>query len=201
MRSEDRLQFAQLMTGISEIHGKALSKAAMALWWASLEPHSLEDVKRALGAHTRDSERGRFMPTPADVIRHIDGSAEDRAMVAWDKVHGAIRRVGQYVNVAFDDPIIHCVVEAMGGWVKLAEIETDRVPFVSRDFIARYKHYTAHPPAHYPKLLSGAGGDGKIALIGDREAAKLVYERGITQRPATVQAIADLTQKALGRAA
>lgn len=48
---------------------------AAALWFRALQPYDLGTVQAAFDAHVRDPERGRFVPTPSDLIAQIDGSA------------------------------------------------------------------------------------------------------------------------------
>jgi hypothetical protein len=48
-----------------------------ALWFRSLARYDLGTVQAALDAHVLDPQRGRFVPTPADLIAQIDGSAAD----------------------------------------------------------------------------------------------------------------------------
>lgn len=55
-------------------------------------------------------------------------------IVAVTRLEGAMRRVGAYRSVVFDDPIIHLVVERMGGWPKLCSMADDEWKFLRRDF-------------------------------------------------------------------
>jgi hypothetical protein len=53
------------------------------------------------------------MPKPADIVRNLQGTASDRSLIAWGKLLEAMRRVGAYRSVAFDDGAIHAAVEDM----------------------------------------------------------------------------------------
>jgi len=61
------------------------------------------------------------MPKPADIIRAIKGNSQTQSLQAWSKVEDAIRLVGPYRSVVFDDLAIHGVLQEMGGWVKLCQ--------------------------------------------------------------------------------
>lgn len=60
-----------------------------AVFFAALRPYSLADVSAGFTAHVRDPERGKFAPTPADVIAQIDAARSDGrpgAEEAWAMV-------------------------------------------------------------------------------------------------------------------
>jgi hypothetical protein len=46
------------------------------LFFRSLEKYSIEQVRGGFSAHISDPQRGRFVPTPADVIGQIEGLME-----------------------------------------------------------------------------------------------------------------------------
>lgn len=43
-----------------------------ALWFQALRAHDLALVRKAFDAHVKDPQRGRFVPTPADILGQID---------------------------------------------------------------------------------------------------------------------------------
>ena len=59
-----------------------------------------------------DFERGRIQ---ADILRMMQGTSLDSALSAWAKVDKAVRRVGTYETIVFDDEIIHRVIHDMSG--------------------------------------------------------------------------------------
>jgi len=73
MNTEDKSKFAEIVTAMSEVYGKPISKAGLMLWWSVLEQYSFSEVSQAFASHARDTERGRWMPRPADIIAHIEG--------------------------------------------------------------------------------------------------------------------------------
>lgn len=79
MRDSDFSQFAELLDGCYALLGreKALNGPAKALFFRALEVHSLEAVRAGFDAHVKDPQRGRFPPTPADVIAQIEGLVAD----------------------------------------------------------------------------------------------------------------------------
>lgn len=79
MRENDFAQFAELLDGCYALLGreKALNGPAKALFFRALGAHSLEAVRAGFDAHVKDSQRGRFAPTPADVIAQIEWLVAD----------------------------------------------------------------------------------------------------------------------------
>ena len=80
MRDQDFDAFAALLDDVRSLlpSGQpALSATAKAMFFRALSAYGLSDVRAALDAHVRDPQRGRFAPTPADVIAQLQGAAED----------------------------------------------------------------------------------------------------------------------------
>lgn len=156
MRATDKARFVGAMNACADAFGKTLPNSQLALWWSLMSPFDIADFERALHQHLLDPERGRFMPVPADIVRQIEGTGGDRAALAWTKVRSAIQRVGPYRSVAFDDPLIHCVVEDMGGWVSICGMASDEAPFRGKEFSDRYRAYAVRRDGvNHPAVLMG----------------------------------------------
>jgi len=123
------------------MYRQELSPDVVELWWNVLADYDLAAIKQALTKHLRNPDTGQYMPKPADVIKFMSGSTQDAALMAWAKVHACVRRHGSWSDMVFDDPIVHAVIQDMGGWIKLCEmLETD-VPFRGKEFENRYRAY------------------------------------------------------------
>lgn len=161
---------------------------ANAVEWAFevLKDKSLADIKTALIKHARNPDSGQFMPKPADVIREIDGSAQDRknmAVLAWARV---IENVSRYDSVVFDDPAIHYAIAVAFGsdWNDVCNFEESK--FEDQDkkraFIAAhsmFKQGMNYPP-RFAGLHEMEGVDYKkcLRIVGDRDKARLVHQGG-----------------------
>ena len=180
MQSSDRTAFAKLMTGLAELYEKEITETGLEIWWGAMDRFDFQDVKMAMNVHVRDSGRGQFMPKPADVIRAIEGTVEDRALAAWPLVESGIRGNYQYQanHVVFDDPIIHMVIADMGSFSQLGRGPESELPFVQRDFLQRYAMRTRHPRDDYPRKIESGDypSDQKpdVALIGNRDRAEAI---------------------------
>lgn len=160
-RSEDFSRFAKLFVALSEYYHRDVSALMLDLYWHPLKHYPIGEIQRAIGQHLRDTEAGVYFPKVADFIRILDGGSKDNAALAWTKLEEAIKHVGTYADIVFDDPIIHAVIRDMGGWVSFGEVILDKWPFVGNDFRARYAAYRSRGlPGQYPASLRGrANGD------------------------------------------
>lgn len=156
MRNEQNPEFLELMNGLGEYYGRALSEALLDIYWESLKNHELDDVARALQLHINDPDTGQYFPRMADITRHLGGGNADRALVAWSKVDKAVRTIGPYRSVVFDDAMIHAVIQDMGGWVGFSDCKLIEWPHKQNEFVKRYRGYLATGAiGHYPGKLIG----------------------------------------------
>jgi hypothetical protein len=206
MKQDEYQQFQVLWTSVCDVYGKSPSDAAIGMNFRALAKYPLAHVRRALDAHLSDSDGGRFMPKPADLIRHIDGDPESQSLLAWSKVEKHIRTVGPWQTVVFDDPNIMAAIEEMGGWIELCKVTEKELPFKRNEFAKRYKGYQLRPPEHYPNRLTGASeahnarikSDVKTdpVLIGDPELCQQIYLNapGKSSGPVRLSQITDKLQ-------
>ena len=155
MQTDDAPKFTAILACMGELYDKSVSKTLTSIYWQALQQFELEDVKQAFKAHINNPDCGRFFPKPADIVRFISGTGETRALLAWTKVAKAIANIGSYQSVIFDDPLIHNVLDDMGGWINICSITEDKMPYRANEFQKRYMGYVNKPPCHYSKSLCG----------------------------------------------
>lgn len=188
MKDSDKAQFFTLIGGVYAFYRQDMSEFAGSVWWQAMQPYEFAAVADALNRHCVNPDTGQFMPKPADVVKMLQGSTQDSAMVAWSKVDKGVRQVGTYSSVVFDDPIIHRVIHDMGGWVALGSKDENEWPFVAKEFQTRYRGYRVRNEIpEYPKQLIGIAESHNSreghqsqppVLIGSGEAAKRVLQGG-----------------------
>lgn len=207
MIDKDRKQFFALIAGVYGFYRQDFSDFAGGVWWEAMKPFDLKAVADALNRHCVNPDVGQFMPKPADVVRMLQGSTQDSALVAWAKVDRAIRTVGTHRSVAFDDPLIHRVLVEMGGWIQLGAKTEDDWPFLKNEFVNRYRGYRGRSEVpEYPPVLIGVAeaqnGQQNLAhheppmLIGDQAQAERVALGG-SGKP--LVAIGQMTPKAAAK--
>jgi len=188
MQPTEHTAFRALLSGVFAFYGKDLSDFAIGVWWEAMKPYDLAAVKDAMNRHCVNPDNGQFLPKPADVVRLIGGGTQDAALVAWAKVTQALRSVGRYKTVVFDDPIIHAVIGDMGGWIPLGDVMEDELPFKGREFENRYRGYKLRGEVgSYPAKLIGITDQGNLSrgfgesqpvLLGNPKRAALVLQKG-----------------------
>lgn len=188
MTDADKPKFFTLVAGVYAFYRQDMSDFAGGVWWEAMKQFDLAAVADALNRHCVNPDTGQFMPKPADVIKMLRGSSQDSALVAWSKVDKAVRQVGTYASVAFDDPLIHRVLQDMGGWISLGLKTEHEWPFVAKEFENRYRGYSMrNERPDYQRILVGSAEaqnnqNGQKSqppvLIGNPEAAKRVIQGG-----------------------
>jgi hypothetical protein len=191
MKKTEMSEFSKLLMGIGALYGKSMTPALIEIYWQSLQAFGFSQVKAAIHAHVNNPDTGQFLPQPADVIRYLQGSSESRGLQAWSRVLRAIQQVGCYSSVIFDDPLIHAVIDDMGGWIQLGKLQEKDIPFRAQEFVKRYMGFVLNPPKSYPKQLTGLvehqnncmgyPSDPPL-LLGDKQKALQVYEQGTIHR-------------------
>lgn len=155
MNQTDKGNFAKLLMALAELHNKKLSQQLLDIYWSALKNYEFGEVMQSLNHLIVDPDVGQFMPKPADIVRMIEGDSETRALVAWGKVTRAIREIGAWESVIFDDTKIHAVISDMGGWIELCRKTTKELDFLLREFEKRYCSYRYRTEQNFPTKLIG----------------------------------------------
>jgi hypothetical protein len=200
MNDDDKQGFYTCVVGAAEMADKTLSKHALKLYWESLKHLEIAAVKDAFTRWLQNPDNGQFMPKPADIIRMVSGSNLDGAMLAWSTVEAAIRSVGPYASVVFDDEITMAVIADMGGWPGLCSVTEDELKFRGNEFNNRYKGMKITGRTGHPKKLIGLAelhnsSEGQAVddpvLIGDSKKALLVHQSGRSEHAVARVSLAD----------
>lgn len=189
MVEDEQEAFGRLLTDVMKYYRSPPTQFLLDVWWKGCRRFPLDSVSRALHAHIADPERGQFAPKLADVVRHLAGTASDRAAVAWGKVYDAMKSVGAWQDVAFDDPVIHAAINDMGGWPRVARVDNNELPHTQYRFLETYKSLADRGVAGYPRVLAGARDSDEEyerkglplpapVLVGDAVQAALVVKNG-----------------------
>lgn len=203
MQTTDKPAFKNLITDVMAYYGKDASPFVLGLWWDACAGVSLEQLNKAMNAHVRDAERGAFPPKVSDIVRSLQGTATDRAALAWGKVLGAMGSVGAYQDVVFDDPAIHAAIVDCGGWQKVCRGELAELSYLQHRFCLAHKAYTERGQFEFPRQLGGDRSPDseylkygrplpRPALVGDPLRCAQVLRDGGTGGPAiTFKSVAD----------
>lgn len=165
--------FEHLMLALGATFRVEVTAALRVGYWMGLRDLPLAAVQEAVAKAMATS---RFMPTPRD-LRDLAGvmGADQRAILAWNAVKRAIREVGSYRSVDFDDPVVNAAVRSLGGWPRLCGTDSEEMDrFIARDFQRLYRELSAlQPHQDLTRYLPGvfeSGGDLTLAEAPARVA-------------------------------
>ena len=188
MTDDDKTSFAQIMIGLAENYGQTLTTAGLKLRFEALRQFPLDAVKAA-SMSLLASRKYNSMPTVADFLEHIGGgNAEDKAEIEAGKVVEAVRSVGAYRSVVFDDPVTMAVISrAFGGWVRLCQNMTDREEkFFRREFKQAYGSYSRQGIREGGALLGISESQNVGRGLEYREAPRLIGDNAKAQQVLTM---------------
>ncbi|MCD0493857.1 DUF6475 domain-containing protein [Chromobacterium violaceum] len=193
MTQHDYDIFVDMLQAVADLYSKRMTEFSIGIYWSALKHIDLAVVREAMNRHVTNPDNGQFMPKPADLIRMMQGSSQDKALQAWHKVDKALRCVGTYRSVVFDDPLIHRALVEMGGWISLGTKTEDEWPFVAREFEQRYRAFAGRQetPEYPPVMIGQFEADNRKSghrceppmLLGNPAIAKTVMLAG-TNKPA-----------------
>lgn len=181
-------ELTEFLSGVASYYRKDTSDFFFSVWLHCLADYDMETIRKAFNAYAVNPDAKGFMPSTNEILREIKGSSSDSAELAWGKSLKAVSRAGKHNDVAFDDALIHAVIEDMGGWIKFCGVTDDELPFHRLQFIKSYQAYRNRGEfPDYPRVMVGMSNLHNSAngfrcapplLIGDPEKATLVLENG-----------------------
>lgn len=142
MTPADRPAFTQLLTDVLAFYGQTTSPFALSVWWEASKGIDLSVIRGAFTAYAMDPARGHFAPKPADLIRAVRGTSDERAMAAWLDLLGQVRGVGSYGAPQLSDAA-RAGLDAIGGWLALCQSGESSLTFLQRQFSEGYAHAEA----------------------------------------------------------
>lgn len=156
MIESDREYFAAMLIGTADYYRTKLSKFTIEIYWKGLQRFDIAAIETAIQRHiSRADKEAAFMPKVSDLTIMLEGRTGDQSAVAWAKVDRALRSVGTWADVVFDDALIHRVIEEMGGWVWFGTKGDHDWPFIAKEFQTRYQGYRmrSETPDYQPVLV------------------------------------------------
>lgn len=206
MQEFDKREFASILQATMDVYNKDISTDVIKIWWLALQQYEIDQIKHGLTKYITSPDCGKFPPKPADIILMMDGSSQDAALIAWNKVLEGISRAGSYKSVCFDDPIIHLAIDDIGGWIGLGGSEEKELPFIQKRFEQSYRNYKTRGdiPAHKRYLIGRSEANNNLlghpspepVLIGDTELAMKTKQLG-SDKPRIAMTMAEAVVKKL----
>lgn len=171
-------KFSQVMTELTELYGKSLSKTVLAIWFEHLG-ENLDDDRQLWQAFKLAIVNCKFMPTPDELVSLVRGSRKDRDRLAaeaeWLKITEAIQAGEVRSDRVQLSPAGCFALKASGGLYKIACSSEESWRFIKRDFVDLYCACSsvAEVPAPPPSQGAAEGvhqpGEPKTELPCDPE--------------------------------
>lgn len=182
MIQNDKLQFEEILTGLAEIFDTELSDIKVDIYFEALKDMSLDDFRAAANTVARTC---KFFPKPVEFREQVLIGLDVQASLAYEKVEKAFRKPGIYKTVVFDDPVIHAVIQNLGGdkgWIEYNNLLEKDVKWWRKDFEKKYLQLaplvhqgSLDPPKELPGLYAfhdNATDEARLpVIIGDRQKA------------------------------
>ena len=129
-------KFVELLAAAAAVYNtKPISKQGIEMYWRLMARFTVEQLQAAMMRHMETSE---FFPKPAELIRIIEGTAEDQSLDAWLSVMRAIKKLGSNGSPQFHDEIIPIAIEALGGWQTICRHPEKDTHFWQKRFADAY---------------------------------------------------------------
>lgn len=199
MTLDDMERFEEIMGMMNETFGdpgKPVSDIKMRFYFKALSDFTIDQLNDAAIILARTKVIHTF-PTPAEIIQAVEGNPQEKAAVAFDKLIGAVRSIGPYQTVVFDDSAIHAFVQSYGGWEEICDKTVEEWKYMRNEFLKGYHGFTGRTDV--PLQLTGIhdavnrakGYDHQIppCIVGDPAKALVWTERAALSRGRMAPAI------------
>ena len=136
-------RFLFVMAALAEATGQEAGAFKIKIYAQALADVPVEAIEQAAWTIIRGRTTASF-PKVAEIREALGGKPEDAALLALEKVERAIREIGGYTSVIFDDPVIHRVISAFeGGWIGICEMTHEEWKWARKDFERLYKAFSS----------------------------------------------------------
>jgi len=155
MTPDDRDRISEVLTILADHYQRPMTPAALAFYVDCVDALPYEAVERALRALGQSEQ---FWPMPARVHEFVNGTATERALLAWMRVETAMTVAGPYASVDFEDPVLHVTIQQLGGWPLMCEalrLDPHEYGFRRREFTQTYELLARRGHSQAPSRLPG----------------------------------------------
>jgi len=172
-------RFNEFMVLLSEKFDKEISPAMVKMIRKAVEPYQDEQCVRALESVILHGKYySNLLP---DLMEKLEESNEDKSLLAWSAFLTELKDYNG-VSLQFSDPVIHSVVEAMGGMDALSMTENKDMKWVRKEFLELYR--PCHKRNDHPPQITGQH-DEYNAIMGHRafvQKPKFIPVNGQSQK-------------------
>jgi hypothetical protein len=140
MERADAKRFRDVMFAMAEAFSQQATAFKVEIYYKALADMEIGDIERGCWQIIRTRGTATF-PKVAEIREAVMGDSASKAELAWGSMIKAVRSIGPYRSVVFDDPVIHAVVDREGGWERVCEKTIDEMKWFGKDFPRIYKTF------------------------------------------------------------
>ncbi len=192
MEDKDYKSFMTLMGIMAEAFSLKVSENKVEIYFKFLKDLSLEDIKVNVDNLIKTRVYTSF-PSVAEIRGETSsGAGEDAAQGAFLTLWNAIKNSIGYQSAEFDDPIVHSVVECLGGLPFICENWfLEDFQWRQREFVQLYKQFSKQKK--HPGYLPGIHEIGNLATGYPVKQPKIIRsQRAIEKEEKEVEKIDEL---------
>ncbi len=135
------------VTALAENFGKVLSPELLRMWLKLLEPYPAAQVKRAAMRVILEYEY-KTLPPFATLKKALEASApsltcaspEIQAAAEWGKLLDDVSARGSWHGAPENmNPVTAYILRGLGGWDAACQWKTEKLEFIEKQFISRWK--------------------------------------------------------------
>lgn len=145
-------RFIELMSGLSQLYDKELSQFALDIYYDIFKDYEYPQIEKAV-KQVISNNKYNSIPKPAEILEFLEGTRDDKALVAWLQVMEAVQKGGYYASIEFADLIIAHVVNELGGWQWFCCTQRDDLPFIQKRFMDLYRLFLKRGVANNIRLV------------------------------------------------
>ena len=156
MIDKNFIEFSKLMLILEESTGTTISKDRIKIYFELCKDLEIEQLKENVYKLLKERVYSNF-PQVAEIRGVGSNTREDNALKAWPAFQKAVENYGYYDSVQFQDRVIHCVIENLGGWEKIANEmpgDFDELQWYEKEFEKIYE--VCKKRKKFPLYIEGA---------------------------------------------
>lgn len=154
----DEKRFAVIIAGMSANFGGGATDILIETWWRMMKKDGITaDQFAGAAEEIIRTRKYKTMPTYAEIIEIVYGSADDRAQVQVDIALSTMQRLEWGQAPKFDDPVTARLMTARWDVAWYRQVEEKAIPFWRKEFIEAYKAYSRSEAV----LQVGYSGNGR----------------------------------------
>ena len=138
VKKMNRKELSEVLFMFGEIYNKDITEGIIGVYFDIFKDYSANEFKKA-AYNVIKTHKFTSIPTPAHILEYIEGTSDDKALVAWHLARQAVVDIGYYDSPKFKNQIISNCIDAEGGWQEFCSIKTDNLPFAEKRFLDLYR--------------------------------------------------------------